>query len=774
MKRKIISVLLTTAMLASMLATMFTPTAASVTVPVYSCGDVDGNGTIAIADALEILKCLAKMNSAVTSGGDRALKAATFQSKGATPAISDVLEILKLLAKMNSYFSTHDLANCSQCDGGGDTNTSTTSSTATTSAASTNSGGTSGSTASGTSGSTTSGTSGSTTSGISGTSGTSVSTTSGTSGSTISGDSNTSGTSGTSVSTTSGTSGSTISGETQSSTTSGTSGTSVSTTSDTSGTSGTSGSTTSGDSNTSETSSTSGDSNTSETSATSDSDTTASGTTGTSESATSSETGNNNNRFQITFNLNYAGSPTGIVVETNGLGRINSANFPANPVRSGFTFTGWFDTSESSGGNRIMPGSSDGTLFTSDSTVYARWVEEGVIVGTPNVIYNMATDRNIHLYGGNPNNTSSAIAASVHPLLKSNGGVRITNILEPPFTIEISGRGGTSQGIDILLSGLNTKAGHSYVFEATGKVTTGTGTQSVWINAISGALNVAGTNSGASLATASVPVNADFTLTTGAISHDVIASNISNEILRYRVGGASQAELLITGLTITAYCPSSCSGCTITTSLPPVVHTPFRNISAATLVNEIGIGWNLGNTLDAHSSSNPAAPSAALQDFNNPSAVETVWNTDRRFRTTQELISAVKGAGFNSIRIPVTWYKATGSAPNYVIDPRWMEHVQSIVDMAVREDMYIILNTHHEEYIMRPNSSAEAAAGRQAVTALWTQIANRFKDYNEKLIFEGLNEPKARTNQWDTSAPGQSPQWNWTGSTALYGVVNDW
>jgi aryl-phospho-beta-D-glucosidase BglC (GH1 family) len=389
------------------------------------------------------------------------------------------------------------------------------------------------------------------------------------------------------------------------------------------------------------------------------------------------------------------------------------------------------------------------------------------VIGTRNVIYRMSDDHDIHLFGG----LWESGGVSIHPLLASNGGIRNLDLNATPPTITIPGpahtannpRTGTSQGVDFRLAALNARPNHHYIFEVTGRVTSGAGPHEVWIRNVSGTVVDYARNN-------TVANNTNFTLTTNPIPTATINAT---ELLRF--GGASAQTLEVRGIVVTAVCPAGCT-CTPLFTRAPVTHTPFRNINAATLVGEIGIGWNLGNTLDAHLSENPSAPLASRpashQNYNNPAAVETIWQGGRANRTTQELITAVKNAGFNAIRIPVTWYKATGGAPGYTIDPRWMNHVQTIVDMAVREDMYIILNTHHEEYLLR-DSWTNITQGEQIITALWTQIADRFGHYNEKLIFEGLNEPRQRTNAWDQSTPGSpGPAWNWQGNASLHTVVN--
>jgi len=191
-------------------------------------------------------------------------------------------------------------------------------------------------------------------------------------------------------------------------------------------------------------------------------------------------------------------------------------------------------------------------------------------------------------------------------------------------------------------------------------------------------------------------------------------------------------------------CPSSNGGGgnrPSTTNTPSTPTTPasgapstpqsFNDITAAQLVANIKIGWNLGNTLDAPG--------------------ETSWGNPR---TTKAMITAVKNAGFNAIRIPVSWNQAVGGAPNYTIRANWMARVVEIVNYAADNNMYIILNSHHDENIFKFTNAGKAAS-LNAFTKTWAQIADTFKNYNEKLIFEGLNEPRTI---------GSAAEWN--GGTA--------
>jgi len=172
----------------------------------------------------------------------------------------------------------------------------------------------------------------------------------------------------------------------------------------------------------------------------------------------------------------------------------------------------------------------------------------------------------------------------------------------------------------------------------------------------------------------------------------------------------------------------------------PETPKPFDNITAVQLVAKIKVGWILGNTLEATDYGEGWANTLTVEKL------ETLWGNPV---TTKANIDAIKNAGFNAIRIPVTWTKAAGGAPDYTIRKDWMARVVEVVNYAVENDMYIILNTQHEEKIFTLMNS-NTAAGKAAFQKIWEQIADTFKNYNEKLIFEGLNEPRTvdTDNEW--------------------------
>lgn len=158
----------------------------------------------------------------------------------------------------------------------------------------------------------------------------------------------------------------------------------------------------------------------------------------------------------------------------------------------------------------------------------------------------------------------------------------------------------------------------------------------------------------------------------------------------------------------------------------------MNEISPTDMVADMRIGWNLGNTLDATGGSGLTS--------------ETSWGNPK---TTKEMIDAIVDAGFNVIRIPITWDKHFGEAPDYKIDEAWMNRVQEVVDYAYERDVYVIINMHHEDWHFPSDKNKEQAS--EILAALWTQVAERFRDYDERLIFEGLNEPRKKGTPFEWS-----------------------
>lgn len=174
----------------------------------------------------------------------------------------------------------------------------------------------------------------------------------------------------------------------------------------------------------------------------------------------------------------------------------------------------------------------------------------------------------------------------------------------------------------------------------------------------------------------------------------------------------------------------------------------IKDISSLELVKDMKIGWSLGNTLDGGGKSSKGS---------SPETIERAWGNPV---TTKEMIDEIKNAGFNVLRIPTTWDWSTGDAPDYKISDEWLARVKEVVDYGMANDMYVILNIHHETWHYPTEDNYEAASDR--LKKVWTQIGNYFENYDEHLIFEGLNEPRVI---------GSGEEWA-GGSDATREVVN--
>ena len=155
------------------------------------------------------------------------------------------------------------------------------------------------------------------------------------------------------------------------------------------------------------------------------------------------------------------------------------------------------------------------------------------------------------------------------------------------------------------------------------------------------------------------------------------------------------------------------------------------------LLEDMRIGWNLGNTLDAHINGQMATVSS-----------DTCWGNPV---TTPETMQAIAEQGFKTIRVPVTWSLHMTEKPEYKIDEAWLDRVEEVVNYALDADLYVILDTHHEpDYWLKPQSEGLEDVKNQ-LTAIWKQVGERFRDYDEHLIFEGMNEPRMKGSEKEWS-----------------------
>lgn len=163
--------------------------------------------------------------------------------------------------------------------------------------------------------------------------------------------------------------------------------------------------------------------------------------------------------------------------------------------------------------------------------------------------------------------------------------------------------------------------------------------------------------------------------------------------------------------------------------ITPNINKEMESMNAMDVVSNMKLGWNIGNTLDSTND--------RLVRVEPAYKFETSWGNPK---VTQELIDTILDSGFNVVRIPVSWTNHLAEGPDYLIVESWMDRVQEVVDYAYNKGAYVILNLHHEDWNYPYYDNEEAACAQ--MRAVWSQIAERFKDYDEHLIFEGQNEPR--------------------------------
>ena len=164
----------------------------------------------------------------------------------------------------------------------------------------------------------------------------------------------------------------------------------------------------------------------------------------------------------------------------------------------------------------------------------------------------------------------------------------------------------------------------------------------------------------------------------------------------------------------------------------------MREMTAMEYAKDMGIGLNLGNTMEAYSATDCEKSTYTWipkVGGNTPQDYETCWGA---IVTTQESIDGMKNAGFSTVRIPVFWGNMMENDGTYTINEAYINRVQEIVDYCMKDDLYAVINIHHfDEFIIRRN---DLDSCKEIFTNLWTQIAEHFKGYGDKLIFEGFNE----------------------------------
>lgn len=162
----------------------------------------------------------------------------------------------------------------------------------------------------------------------------------------------------------------------------------------------------------------------------------------------------------------------------------------------------------------------------------------------------------------------------------------------------------------------------------------------------------------------------------------------------------------------------------------------YNKSAGIRFVKNMKAGWNLGNSLD---------PYGKGVINGEPEIYEIFWGNPV---TTKAIIDEIKVAGFNTVRIPVTWYEHMDEKGG--IDPKWMNRVQDVVDYVIDNDIYAIVDVHHDKWFVPTYENQENA--KKILRSTWSQIAQRFANYDEHLIFEAMNEPRLIDTEFEWNA----------------------
>ena len=173
------------------------------------------------------------------------------------------------------------------------------------------------------------------------------------------------------------------------------------------------------------------------------------------------------------------------------------------------------------------------------------------------------------------------------------------------------------------------------------------------------------------------------------------------------------------------------------------------SITQKDIIDKMGFGWNLGNTLDAFLLDN----FSAYDKYS-----ESRWGQPK---TSEEIIQKYKNRGLKSFRIPVTWHNHLIDE-KYTIDPQWMARVKEIVDWGLKNDFVVILNTHHDgaKVTDQPlkyrfgyyTANSDRAESERFIYNIWSQIGITFNNgYDQNLLFECMNEPRPEKTECEWS-----------------------
>lgn len=190
------------------------------------------------------------------------------------------------------------------------------------------------------------------------------------------------------------------------------------------------------------------------------------------------------------------------------------------------------------------------------------------------------------------------------------------------------------------------------------------------------------------------------------------------------------ASLLTAGVLILSCALTGCSGS------PSDGGKMRADMTAMDFAQEMGIGINLGNTMEAYwADDQDKTAGASTIGEDTPLDYEKCWGA---VETTQECIDGMKAAGFSTIRVPVYWGNMMADDGKFQINEDYMNRVVEIVDYCRNQELYVVINIHHYDEFLIKNHPQEKVM--EVTAQLWTEIAKKFRNYSDFLVFEGFNE----------------------------------
>ena len=195
--------------------------------------------------------------------------------------------------------------------------------------------------------------------------------------------------------------------------------------------------------------------------------------------------------------------------------------------------------------------------------------------------------------------------------------------------------------------------------------------------------------------------------------------------------------------------------------------------TASEAVKNMGLGWNMGNTLEANNQS--------VTDVTNPAYwgqqgldSESCWGQSV---TKPELLKMMKDAGFGAIRVPVTWYNHMDKDGK--VDAAWMALVHEVVDYVINQGLYCIINVHHDTGADSEKfkswikaDEVNYAQNKERYEYLWKQIAEEFKEYGQLLLFESYNEMLDKYSSWCFASFASPARYSASDATSAYNAIN--